>query len=164
MKKYKKLSLIALALGLVLIGCDNPKQKKTLKKQQTAQSGEGYTLLKTNCYACHNPNTESHDAIIAPPMIAVKKRYSMQHQTKEAFVKAVVAWASNPTAENALMKGAVTRFKVMPKQPFKTADLEKIAAYIYDNDIEVPSWFAAHEKQMHGKGGKDMMQMNHNIK
>lgn len=164
MKEFKKLSFITLALGLVLIGCDNPKQKKTASKQQTAQSSEGYTLFKTNCYACHNPNTESHDAIIAPPMIAVKKMYSMKYNTKEDFVKAVVAWASNPKEENSMMKGAVTRFKVMPKQPFKVADLEKIASYIYDNDIEVPSWFAAHEKQMHGKGGKGMMQMNHNKK
>jgi len=162
MREFKKLSFIALALGLVLIGCDNPKQKKAVNKQQTAQLGEAYELFKTNCYACHNPNTESHDAIIAPPMIAVKKMYSMKYTTKEDFVVAVVAWASNPTSENALMKGAVTRFKVMPKQAFKTADLKKIAAYIYDNDIEVPSWFAAHEKQMHGKGGKGMMQMNNN--
>jgi len=164
MKKFSKSLLIVLAIGLILIGCDNPKQKKTVKKQQTAQSGEAYELLKTNCYACHNPNTPSHDAIIAPPMIAIKKMYSMKYTTKDEFVKAVVSWALNPKEENAVIKRAVKRFKVMPKQPFKESDLNKIAAYIYDNDIEAPKWFAEHEKQMQAKKGKGMMEMNHSKK
>jgi len=152
MKNSNTFTLVLLAISLIFVGCDNPKQKKVKQKEQTAQANEGYTLFKTNCYACHNPNIESHDAIIAPPMIAVKKMYSMKYNTKDDFVKAVVAWASDPKEENSMMKGAVTRFKVMPKQPFKVADLKKIASYIYDNDIEAPKWFAAHEKEMHGKG------------
>jgi hypothetical protein len=52
------------------------------------------------------------------------------------------------------MRGAVKQFNVMPKQIFKKEDLEKIALYIYENELEVPDWFMAHEKEMHGNGGR----------
>jgi len=36
---------------------------------------EGYRLMKTYCYICHNPEVKSHDQMLAPPMMAVKKHY-----------------------------------------------------------------------------------------
>lgn len=131
-------------------------KKKITQKEQITQSNEGYELMKANCYACHNPYTETHDNVIAPPMIAVKRMHSMKYTSKESFVNAVVAWASDPKEENALMRGAVMTYKVMPKQAFKEADLKK---------IEEPKWFAAHEKEMHDKGqgkGRGMMKKNQN--
>ena len=59
----------------------------------------------------------------------------------------------DPKEENALMYGAVQQFKVMPKRAFNEEDLEKIATYIYDNEIEQPDWFAAHFKEQHGGKG-----------
>ena len=85
-------------------------------------------------------------------MIAVKKRYSMQFDNKEDFVNAVVAYASDPKAENALMIGAVDKFKAMPKQAFSEDDLKKIATYIYENTIETPEWFEDHFQQNHKNG------------
>lgn len=118
-----------------------------------SQSFEGYELLKNQCYACHSPISSSHDEIIAPPMAAVKMRYSRSYTTKEEFVEAMVSWAMNPNKEKALMRGAVNRFQQMPKQAFVEEDLSKIAVYIYENELEEPEWFAAHEKEMHAKGG-----------
>jgi Cytochrome c len=152
MKNSNTLTLTLLVISLIFAGCDNPQQKKANQKEQTVQNDEGYELMKTNCYACHNPNTESHDAIIAPPMIAIKKMYTMRFSSREDFIKAVVSWALDPKEENAVIKRAVKRFKVMPKQPFKEADLKKIATYMYDNDIKAPKWFAEHEKEMRRKG------------
>ena len=86
----------------------------------------------------------------------------MQYDTKESFVKAVVAYASDPKAKNALMIGAVNQFKAMPKQPFKKEDLRKIATYIYENKIETPAWFGDHFKQNHKNGSG--MGMNKNQK
>ena len=83
-----------------------------------SENAEALALFKQKCYACHSVTTKSHDEIIAPPMIAVKKRYSMQFDNKEDFVNAVVAYATDPKAENALMIGAVNKFKAMPKQAF----------------------------------------------
>lgn len=116
------------------------------------ENAEALALFKQKCYACHSVTTKSHDEIIAPPMIAVKKRYSMQFDNKEDFVNAVVAYASDPKAENALMRDAVNKFKAMPKQAFEEADLKKIATYIYDNEIETPEWFEGHFQQNHKNG------------
>lgn len=85
-------------------------------------------------------------------MIAVKKRYLMQFDNKSDFVDALVAYAKDPKAENALMPGAVDKFKAMPKQAFEEDDLRKIAAYIYDNQIETPVWFEDHFKENHKNG------------
>lgn len=117
-----------------------------------SDDAEALKLFQQKCYACHSVATKSHDEIIAPPMIAVKKRYSMQYDNKEDFVNAVVAYSSDPKAENALMIGAVDKFKAMPKQAFEEADLKKIAAYIYDHQIETPEWFEEHFQQNHKNG------------
>ncbi|RUA12595.1 MAG: hypothetical protein DSY82_00785 [Flavobacteriia bacterium] len=153
---------IVLLLGLtVFISC-NKEKKETAElvnnsdKTVMKTDSEGYDLFKMRCYACHNPKAKSHDEIIAPPMAAVKRRYFMSYKTKDDFVNAVTKWALNPEEGRALMRGAVMRFKVMPKQAFKEDELRKIAGYIYDNEIEQPEWFAAHEKEMHEKMGKGM--------
>ena len=162
-----KIYLIIAALFFVFISSFN-KEILTGKTDIKAignteyQNSEGLKLFRQNCYACHSVITKSHNEIIAPPMIAVKKRYLMQHDTKEAFVKAVVAYASDPKAKNALMIGAVNQFKAMPKQPFKKEDLRKIATYIYENKIETPVWFEDHFQQNHKNGSG--MGMNKNQK
>lgn len=117
-----------------------------------SENAEALALFKQKCYACHSVTTKSHDEIIAPPMIAVKKRYSMQYDNKKDFVNAVVAYAIDPKAENALMIGAVNQFKAMPKQAFEEEDLKKIASYIYENKIETPEWFEDHFQQNHKNG------------
>ena len=48
--------------------------------------------------------------------------------------------------------GAVNQFKTMPKQDFKKKKKKKIAAYIYDNEIETPEWFEDHFQQNHKNG------------
>lgn len=143
---------------LLILSCsktkDDPKKEtKVQLKELSADSNEGYQLLKNQCYACHSPISSSHDAIIAPPMAAVKWRYGRTYRTKKEFVEAVVSWSMNPDKDKALMRGAVDKFQQMPKQVFVEEDLKKIASYIYDHELEEPEWFAAHEKEMHAKGG-----------
>ena len=113
---------------------------------------EGLKLMKQNCNTCHSVTSKSHDEIIAPPMIAVKKRYLMQYNTREDFVNAIVAYTNDPKAENALMFGAVNKFKAMPKLNYNINDLKKIASYVYDNEIEAPKWFQSHFQQNQRNG------------
>ena len=157
-----KTKLIKLLVVLLLFSsCNKQKSSEDFGRQATVNSesenAEALALFKQKCYACHSVATKSHDEIIAPPMIAVKKRYSMQYDNKEYFVNAVVAYASDPKAENALMIGAVNQFKAMPKQAFSEDDLKKIATYIYENKIETPEWFEEHFQQNH-KNGQGMGQ------
>ena len=157
-KQIKGLIFVA-SIGIILIGCNQSKEATIAKnadeitqKEILTDTLNGYTLMKNNCYVCHNPNATSHDSIIAPPFAAVKRRYSMQYDNKEEFVNAVIDWAYNASEEKALMRGAVMEFKVMPKLPLDKKVLEKIATYLYENEVEQPEWFAAHSNEMHGTG------------
>lgn len=155
----KALFIKTFVLLSLLSSCNKQKEPLFTTKNgsdvKTTNDPEGLKLMKEKCYACHSVTTQSHDEIIAPPMIAVKKRYNMQFDNKEDFVKAIVAYTSNPIAENALMKGAVNKFNTMPKQNFDKNELEKIASYIYDNPIEAPKWFQTHYEQNHTNGKRN---------
>lgn len=144
--------IIITILVVILSSCNNKMSSVSKNKDNPTTDTEGLKLFQQNCYACHSVTTKSHDEIIAPPMAAVKRRYMKEHDSKEGFVNAVVAYASDPKAENALMIGAVDKFKAMPKQEFRKEDLTKIAIYIYDNEIETPEWFEDHFQQNHKKG------------
>ena len=115
------------------------------------QEHPGKKLMQTNCYVCHSV-TATEDNRIAPPMIAIKKRYSMGNITKEAFINSVQDFIRNPTEENAKMFGAVKRFGLMPKQAFPEKTIQQIAEYMFDFEIDQPEWFNEHYKQEHGKG------------
>jgi mono/diheme cytochrome c family protein len=164
-----KQSLVFLfSILLLTTACKNEEKKELLAdlsviNDNVSTISEGYDLLKTKCYACHNPTASSHDNIIAPPMAAVKMRYSRQFKSKESFVNAIAEWAINPEADQAKMRGAVAQFNVMPKQGFKEEDIRKIAIYMYENKLEQPEWFAVHEKEMHKgnrRGGMGMGKKN----
>ena len=43
-----------------------------------------------------------------------------------------------------MLKGAFKRFGLMPKQVFPEGTIDKIASYMYDNQIEEPEWFQEH--------------------
>lgn len=147
-----------LVFSLFMVSCTSKKKEinqimENSEKITMLQNSEGYDLLKTQCYACHNPNTASQDDVIAPPMAAIKKRYSRLYDNKEEFVNAVTDWAMNPEKENAIMRGAVMQFNVMPKQVFNKSELQKIANYMFENKLEQPVWFENHERGMH-RGGR----------
>jgi cytochrome c2 len=152
-----KINLIKFAILVVAFtSCNKQKSSEDFginsPKMSETENTEAEELFKQKCYTCHSVITKSHSEIIAPPMIAVKKRYSMQYDTKEDFVDAVVAYAHDPKAENSLMPGAIKKFKPMPKQAFEEVDLKKIATYIYENEIETPVWFEEHFQQNHKNG------------
>jgi hypothetical protein len=117
MKQTIHFLLVLLTLLLVSIGCQRQGTEQQASLQPvTPGNGEisDPDIIKINCYACHNPQAESHDAIIAPPLAAVKFRYTMVHQDRESFIKAVSAYLLNPQQNESLMPGAVTKFGVMP--------------------------------------------------
>jgi mono/diheme cytochrome c family protein len=143
--KFIKIVVIVIAFSSFNKQSTSKPLEKSITVDETANA-EGLKLIKQNCYACHSVTSKSHDEIIAPPMIAVKNRYSIKYNNKKDFVNAVVAFVSDPKAENALMIGAVDKFNVMQKLAFKEEDLRKIASYIYDNEIEKPEWFKSQFK------------------
>jgi len=152
MVTLRKISLILAALVLVASVRCNIKpdaatiqlDTATIQLDAATQSERGGLQVpdqvKTNCYICHNPNAPSHDAIIAPPLAAVKVRYNRQYQTQEEFVQNMTAFLINPTKEQALMYGAVDRFGIMGKSFLDVKTIREIAEYIYNNKLEEPPW------------------------
>ena len=151
MKLFKLLSLLVI---LSIVSCNTNKKNKQLTQLSNEEhlENEGLKLLKQHCYACHSVVSPSHDAIIAPPMVAVKRRYKMSYKNESDFVNAFTNWILNPKEEKALMRGAVMNFNVMPKQPFEKNDIVKIATYVYNNELEKPQWFDKHFTEEHPNG------------
>ncbi|MBL7857401.1 MAG: hypothetical protein JNM57_06910 [Cyclobacteriaceae bacterium] len=146
--------LVILIIAVSLLNC----QQKASEPQTTAVAAViqptatevDYGLLKMYCYPCHSPSTPSHDAILAPPMEAVKYRYKLNYQDKESFVNAITSMMLNPQKEKALMNRAVAQFGLMNATALSEEKIRKIAAYIYDNELEKPVWFQEHFDQEHG--------------
>jgi len=122
---------------------------------------EGEKLFKATCNACHGIAVGGMDMNkrIAPPIVGVRKHYLDAHPDKESFVKAITSWLEKQSPEKSLMPGAIQKFKLMPPLSVPKEDAEKIAAYLYSGNIEVPEGFEKHEKEMHGMGKKGMAMM-----
>jgi cytochrome c553 len=111
--------------------------------------------METHCYLCHNPTASKNEGRIAPPMVAIKARYiDREGYNKEEFIKHFTSFVENPTEEKALLRGAVKRHGVMPKQVFPEGSVAKIAAFMYDYQIEEPTWFKAHWESHGNKNWK----------
>jgi len=113
------------------------------------QEHPGKKLLETYCYACHDATT-TEDKRLAPPMIAIKRRYIFKDTTKDEFIADMQNWVKNPNEKGAKMFGAVKRFGVMQKLPYPDDVVKQIADYVYSSDIEQPEWFEAHFSQNRG--------------
>ncbi len=129
------------------------KKKELLKFQPDTAAvnvDDVLALVKQNCYSCHSPNSPSHEDIIAPPLEAVKRRYLIATgDDKAAFVTKISAFLSDPSQQNAIMKGPVRRFGVMPKFNWSEETIAKIVEYMYENELEQPAWFEQHHREMH---------------
>ncbi|TXE16745.1 DUF3365 domain-containing protein [Psychroserpens burtonensis] len=147
--------IVLMLLLLFVFGCNKTKDKSYVSTTEIekVESHPGKKLMQINCYVCHSP-TASHDDRIGPPMVAVKKHYLEDGMTKEQFTNDIQNWINNPTKDTAKMHGAVKRFGVMPKQVFPEETIKQISDYMFDYDIEEPTWFEDHfnSKKVKQKG------------
>ena len=154
-----KLFLLALALSSsLLMSCKDksqvihPSNEKEIKLSKESLS-EGFQLVESNCFSCHSPNASIENRI-APPMEAIKKHYITEDVSQEQFVNDLLSFLHDPTIEKSKMPNAVKRFNLMPKMDFSDTQIQNIAAYIYQTELEKPDWFEEHyqaEKLKHGK-------------
>lgn len=107
--------------------------------------------LKNNCFSCHNPNSESHDEMLAPPLAGIKNKYKKHYPQEEEFIEQMSSFIDSPSEEKALMKGPVKRFGLMPKTALSKSEIQELVKYIYNNDIETPEWFEEHYNEKHDK-------------
>lgn len=98
-----KSSLILVIIVISTLSCTFSKKELKVSENSTLEDvdiqkvgDEGLILLQQKCYACHSVTSKSHDEIIAPPLIAIVRRYKMSYTTKEEFIAAVSNWALDP--------------------------------------------------------------------
>ena len=106
-------------------------------------------IIDTGCLVCHSA-TADEDNRLAPPLEAVKRRYLLVYPKIEEFTEAVVDFVSDPTEENAIMLGSIQKFNLMLPMEYSEEDIEAVATYIYQYELEKPDWFEAHYQEMHG--------------
>lgn len=151
--------IVVFTAFLALFSCnkknENYKPVTEKDKLEVSDNLEGKKLMETHCYLCHSPSAAEEDGRIAPPMIAIKAHYIKEGTTKEDFVAAMKSFVENPTEDKVHLNGAFKRFGLMPKQAFPEGSIEKIAAFMYDYQIEEPTWFAEHWKS---KGNENWTQ------
>ena len=113
---------------------------------------QGEQLYKTYCSACHGiTGGMNMSQRVAPPVIAIKMHYIGPYPDRASFVSAVANWVEKQDVSKTLMPGAIRRFNIMPPVSVSREDAEKIAAYIYQGDLEKPAGFDKHFEEMHGK-------------
>ena len=100
----------------------------------SAEATEGKTLYAT-CHVCHNPEA---DPPAGPPMWGVQRRYKRSTIDDEDFIKSIVDFVKKPTLENARHDMAVEQMGLMPPLPLADEMLEKIAAYILEENFPPP--------------------------
>lgn len=89
---------------------------------------------------------------IAPPIFAVKNHIIAEHPERDDFVQRVISWVKSPDEEKALMPGAIRKFGLMPAMPqLSDDDLQAVAEYLYDTDMNLPEWYKEHYKEEHGE-------------
>lgn len=111
---------------------------------------EGEQVFGDVCFACHGMTDEETDRI-APPVFAVKNRYSKLGD-REDFVAAVSAFAFDPSEEMALMKGAIGKFGMMPNLGITKEEALAVAEYLFATDFSLPDWAQAHMDEKHSDG------------
>lgn len=143
MRNYAVVTLvIAIALLLNQSACRTSKEGESLNKEQ---SDRALALLNGYCFSCHHPDMNTGSRL-APPMFMVRQHYYTEGEPRDQFIKRIVSYASNPTQEASIMPGAVRNFGLMPKQTFRSEDLQLMAVYLYENDVATNGWYRKWEK------------------
>lgn len=119
----------------------------------SADQGElspGKSLMETQCYACHSPK-QSREFQAGPVMVEIKTQYLSKYPKREDFIQAIVDFVIDPVASRSIIKDAGTRFTLMPKAAYKESELRDIAGYLFDYQVEAPTWYAEVYQQEFGQ-------------
>lgn len=127
-----------------------------VKSTMSLSEEKGAEFLKMYCFACHNPQSESHDNMLAPPLAGIKYKYKQLYHDRDEFVVKMSDFILQPTKKNAVMKGPVRRFGLMPVSTLTAKeDVYALVSFIHDNKLDYPDWFAEHFEEEHGKAWAD---------
>jgi hypothetical protein len=156
MDKIIKITTIAVVMSFVISSCSSKGQNIAIQKkisevvQPPIASIDPVNILASNCYLCHDPNSKSHDNLLAPPMTGVKYQYMKAHPDKNEFVNAMTSFIMKPDKSTALLKKPVKQVGLMPPTILSEQQVQAVVNYLYDNEINTPLWFADHFEEENG--------------
>ena len=113
----------------------------------------GKKVFESACMVCHAVEGRP---TIAPPIFAVKSHVIAVHPERDDFIQRVKDWVEAPNADDALMPGAIRKFGLMPAMPqLSDEDLQVVAEYLFDTDMELSDWYKKHYEEEHGETPKE---------
>ncbi len=136
----KKSLLISFSLVILSIAACNQSDaaKEGNEDSRIKQFAATKQYLDRNCISCHSEKAGEEERL-APPFYAIRKHYLKRYESEAQFVKAMSDFLQNPKQEEALMRGAVKKFGLMPALSYREGQAEEIALYLYHNDQHKPS-------------------------
>ncbi|TLU84327.1 MAG: cytochrome c [Chlorobium sp.] len=90
---------------------------------------DGQTIFNKNCSACHSVNPPPK---LAPPITPLASRYHLSFKTKKDGVNHLAAYLKLPKKEDSIDPQAITRFGLMPPVALSAAELNVVAAWVWD--------------------------------
>lgn len=108
----------------------------------------GSELFDKLCAICH---VKEGKPVNAPPVFGMVNHVRRAYPNREEFVQRIVNWVNEPKEEDALMRGAIRKFGLMPKLGYSENDVRLIAEYLYDGKTEFPEWYIKHYEEEHGE-------------
>ena len=139
------IKFLIVILVALCTSCESTKIDQQILESKTEKTTDidlekGFRLLESNCFTCHSPN-EQEEKRYAPTMASIKKQYLLENSSKVEFVKATINYIISPSEETSTMKGSIEKYGIMPKMKFSEWQLNQIAEYIYNTEIEEQGWF-----------------------
>lgn len=123
---------------------------------------EGKALFPS-CDVCHD---QSKEPALGPPMWGVQRRYKKDTVDKAEFIQRMTSFVKAPTLETAIHDQATAQLGLMPAMPLPDDFLNKIAAYIFEEQFPPPCdhWRFAVKKATNngdpGHAAKDQRQLD----
>lgn len=135
----RKIVLSLLSFLVIAAACQqNPAANSDSQSSPEADYTAAKEYLSLNCESCHSP-TADHDSRLAPPFFAIRKHYLKDYPKQADFEKAIMDFIQHPKEENALMKGAVAEFGLMPPMLVEPEQARALAAYLFNVEQAKPN-------------------------
>jgi len=98
------------------------------------EATEGKALYPS-CDVCHD---QAKVPALGPPMWGVARKYKMNTMDKEDFIQQMTRFVKAPSLETAIHTEALSQLGLMPAMPLPDDFLNKISAYIFEEDFAPP--------------------------
>ncbi|WP_170181157.1 cytochrome c [Chlorobaculum thiosulfatiphilum] len=123
MKHSSKTFSVALAIGIGVLATE------TLPANASA-AVDGKAVFDKNCSVCHSVSPPPKSA---PPILPISARYHQRFSSRAEGIKYMADFIKSPSKEKVLAdQQAITRFGLMPPIPLSPAELNAVAAWVWD--------------------------------